>query len=121
MGKLLGPGGSSLKRLQQDTVTKMAIQGKGSMRNKEKVNRRYIKLSEHIIVSFISQEEELRQMGDPKYAHLLDDLHLRIDAFAPVHLAYSRIGSALEAILPYLSPVRFRDDPHISILSFCNY
>jgi len=33
----LGPKGNSLKRLQEDTMTKMAILGKGSMRNKEKV------------------------------------------------------------------------------------
>lgn len=38
VGKLLGPKGNSLKRLQEDTMTKMAILGKGSMRNKEKVS-----------------------------------------------------------------------------------
>lgn len=37
MGKLLGPRGNSLKRLQEDTLTKMSILGKGSMRDKEKV------------------------------------------------------------------------------------
>ena len=51
------------------------------------------------------QEEELRQDGDPKYAHLRDDLHLRIDAFAPAELAYSRIANAVRAVQPYLSPV----------------
>lgn len=37
VGKLLGPRGNSLKRLQEDTLTKMSILGKGSMRDKEKV------------------------------------------------------------------------------------
>lgn len=37
MGKLLGPRGNSLKRLQEETLTKMSILGKGSMRDKAKV------------------------------------------------------------------------------------
>lgn len=37
VGKLLGPKGNSLKWLQEQTQTKMAILGRGSMRNKEKV------------------------------------------------------------------------------------
>lgn len=37
MGKLLGPRGNSLKRLQEETGAKMSILGKGSMRDKAKV------------------------------------------------------------------------------------
>ena len=37
MGKLLGPKGNSMKRLQEETMTKMAVLGKGSMRDKQKV------------------------------------------------------------------------------------
>ena len=48
MGKLLGPKGNSLKRLQEETMTKMAILGKGSFRDRAK-------------------EEELRNNPDPKY------------------------------------------------------
>ncbi|CAL4184948.1 unnamed protein product, partial [Meganyctiphanes norvegica] len=36
VGKLLGPRGMSLKRLQEETMTKMAILGRGSMRDKQK-------------------------------------------------------------------------------------
>ncbi|KAF4524220.1 hypothetical protein B566_EDAN006468 [Ephemera danica] len=36
VGKLLGPKGNSLKRLQEETMTKMAILGRGSMRDKQK-------------------------------------------------------------------------------------
>ncbi|XP_072707256.1 KH domain-containing, RNA-binding, signal transduction-associated protein 3 isoform X4 [Mycteria americana] len=36
VGKLLGPRGNSLKRLQEETLTKMSILGKGSMRDKTK-------------------------------------------------------------------------------------
>ena len=42
VGKLLGPRGNSLKRLQEDTLTKMSILGKGSMRDKEKVTLHYV-------------------------------------------------------------------------------
>lgn len=38
VGKLLGPKGNSLKRLQEETLTKMAILGRGSMRDKHKAN-----------------------------------------------------------------------------------
>jgi hypothetical protein len=38
VGKLLGPKGNSLKRLQEETLTKMAILGRGSMRDKHKVH-----------------------------------------------------------------------------------
>ena len=48
VGKLLGPKGNSLKRLQEETITKMAILGRGSFRDKAK-------------------EEELRTNPDPKY------------------------------------------------------
>ena len=51
VGKLLGPKGNSLKRMQEETLTKMAVLGRGSMRDKEK-------------------EEEMRKSGDPKYSHL---------------------------------------------------
>ncbi|XP_039297267.1 KH domain-containing, RNA-binding, signal transduction-associated protein 2 isoform X3 [Nilaparvata lugens] len=36
VGKLLGPKGNSLKRLQEETMTKMAILGRGSMRDRHK-------------------------------------------------------------------------------------
>ncbi|XP_020499777.1 KH domain-containing, RNA-binding, signal transduction-associated protein 3 isoform X1 [Labrus bergylta] len=85
VGKLLGPRGNSLKRLQEDTLTKMSILGKGSMRDKEK-------------------EEELRQSGEAKYQHLNEDLHVLIEVFAPPAEAYARMGHALEEIKKFLIP-----------------
>lgn len=38
VGKLLGPKGNSLKRLQEDTMCKMAVLGRGSMKDRHKVN-----------------------------------------------------------------------------------
>ncbi|KAG2464913.1 KHDR3 protein, partial [Polypterus senegalus] len=85
VGKLLGPRGNSLKRLQEDTLTKMSILGKGSMRDKEK-------------------EEELRKSGEAKYQHLNEDLHVLIEVFAPPAEAYARMGHALDEIKKFLIP-----------------
>lgn len=38
VGKLLGPQGSTIKRLQEDTGAKISVLGKGSMRDKNKVS-----------------------------------------------------------------------------------
>ncbi|XP_042228594.1 KH domain-containing, RNA-binding, signal transduction-associated protein 2-like, partial [Homarus americanus] len=85
VGKLLGPKGNSLKRLQEETMTKMAILGKGSFRDKAK-------------------EEELRKNPDPKYGHLQEDLHVEVTAHAPPAEAYARIAYALTEIRRYLVP-----------------
>lgn len=85
VGKLLGPRGNSLKRLQEDTLTKMSILGKGSMRDKEK-------------------EEELRTSVEAKHHHLREDLHVLIEVFAPPAEAYARMGHALEEIKKFLIP-----------------
>ncbi|XP_071546780.1 uncharacterized protein [Panulirus ornatus] len=85
VGKLLGPKGNSMKRLQEETLTKMAVLGRGSMRDKQK-------------------EEELRASGDPKYVHLLEDLHVEITAFASPAEAYARIAYALAEVRRYLVP-----------------
>jgi KH domain len=37
VGKILGPKGNSLKRIQEETRTRIAVLGKGSMKDKEKV------------------------------------------------------------------------------------
>ncbi|MBN3288058.1 KHDR3 protein, partial [Polyodon spathula] len=85
VGKLLGPRGNSLKRLQEETLTKMSILGKGSMKEKEK-------------------EEELRKSGEAKYQHLSEDLHVLIEVFAPPAEAYARMGHALDEIKKFLIP-----------------
>merc|ERR1719411_1765945 len=85
VGKLLGPKGNSMKRLQEHTMTKMAVLGKGSMRDKQK-------------------EEELRASQDPKYQHLQEELHVEITAFAPPAEAHARIAFALTEVRKYLIP-----------------
>uniref|UniRef100_A0A8C4QSM4 KH domain containing, RNA binding, signal transduction associated 2 n=1 Tax=Eptatretus burgeri TaxID=7764 RepID=A0A8C4QSM4_EPTBU len=85
VGKLLGPQGNSLKRLQAETGTKMSILGKGCMRDKTK-------------------EEELRRGGEGKYFHLREELHVLIEVFAPPGEAYARMGHALKEVKKFLVP-----------------
>ena len=66
-------------------MTKMAVLGKGSMRNKQK-------------------EEDLRLSLDAKYQHLHEDLHVEITAFAPPAEAHARIAFALTEVRKYLIP-----------------
>ncbi|CAK1543484.1 unnamed protein product [Leptosia nina] len=85
VGKLLGPKGSVMKQLQEETMCKMAILGRGSMRDR-------------------SKEEELRNSLDPKYAHLSDELHVEVSALAPPAEAHARIAYALAEVKKYLVP-----------------
>ncbi|XP_041981560.1 KH domain-containing, RNA-binding, signal transduction-associated protein 1 [Aricia agestis] len=90
VGKLLGPKGNSLKRLQEDTMCKMAVLGRGSMKDRQK-------------------EEELRVSGDPKFAHLSEELHVEISAFATPAEAHARIAYALAELRRFLVP-DYNDD-----------
>eukprot|EP00112_Aurelia_sp_Birch-Aquarium-sp1_P006756 Seg1739.6 transcript_id=Seg1739.6/GoldUCD/mRNA.D3Y31 product="KH domain-containing RNA-binding signal transduction-associated protein 3" protein_id=Seg1739.6/GoldUCD/D3Y31 len=85
VGKLLGPRGNTLKRLQAQTGTKMSVLGKGSMRDKEK-------------------EDQLRDSNDPKYAHLNEPLHVLIEVEGSQSEAYLRLAGALAEIKRYMTP-----------------
>ncbi|XP_026319773.1 KH domain-containing, RNA-binding, signal transduction-associated protein 2-like isoform X2 [Hyposmocoma kahamanoa] len=85
VGKLLGPKGNTMKQLQEETMCKMAVLGRGSMRDRQK-------------------EEELRNSLDPKYSHLSDELHVEISALAPPAEAHARIAYALAEVKKYLVP-----------------
>lgn len=90
VGKLLGPKGNSMKRLQEETMCKMAVLGRGSMRDRKK-------------------EEELRASGDSRYAHLFEDLHVEISTFAAPAEAHARIAYALAEVRRFLVP-DYHDD-----------
>lgn len=85
VGKLLGPKGSTLQRIQEETITKMAILGQGSMRNGEK-------------------EQELLNSGDPKYSHLKNRMHLQIDSLGLPSEAYYRLSHALSEVSKVMTP-----------------
>uniref|UniRef100_A0A3B4WQ91 KH domain-containing, RNA-binding, signal transduction-associated protein 1 n=1 Tax=Seriola lalandi dorsalis TaxID=1841481 RepID=A0A3B4WQ91_SERLL len=91
VGKILGPQGNTIKRLQEETGAKISVLGKGSMRDKAK-------------------EEGLRKGGEPKYAHLSMELHVFIEVFAPVPEAYLRMAHAMEEVKKFLFPQDMMDD-----------
>ncbi|XP_057684133.1 KH domain-containing, RNA-binding, signal transduction-associated protein 1b [Corythoichthys intestinalis] len=85
VGKILGPQGNTIKRLQEELGAKISVLGKGSMRDKTK-------------------EEELRNGGEPKYAHLSMELHVFIEVYAPVPEAYVRMANAMGEVKKFLFP-----------------
>ncbi|KAM3930398.1 KH domain-containing, RNA-binding, signal transduction-associated protein 2 isoform 2-T3 [Leptodactylus fuscus] len=58
VGKLLGPRGNSLKRLQEETGAKMSILGKGSMRDKAKDYNDEIRQEQLRELSYLNGSEE---------------------------------------------------------------
>ena len=85
VGKLLGPKGNTLKRLQANTHTKISILGRGSTRDRDK-------------------EEEMSESGDPRYEHLKEPLHVYIEAEAIKSEAYQRLGRAIAEVYECLQP-----------------
>lgn len=51
------------------------------------------------------KEEELRASGDPKFSHLMEDLHVEISAYATPAEAHARIAYALAEVRRFLVPV----------------
>jgi len=85
VGKILGPQGSTIKRLQEETGAKISVFGKGSMRDK-------------------SKEESMRKSGEQKYAHLSLDLHVYIEVMAPIPECYLRMAHAMDEVKKHLVP-----------------
>ncbi|KAI4331654.1 hypothetical protein MLD38_029818 [Melastoma candidum] len=84
VGRLLGPRGNSLKRVEATTGCRVYIRGKGSIKDPDK-------------------EEKLR--GRPGYEHLNDPLHILIEADLPANVVDLRLRQAQEIIEELLKPV----------------
>ncbi|THU59767.1 hypothetical protein C4D60_Mb07t05530 [Musa balbisiana] len=84
VGRLLGPRGNSLKRVEASTGCRVYIRGKGSIKDPV-------------------QEEKLR--GRPGYEHLNDPLHILIEAELPANVIETRLRHAQEVIEELLKPV----------------
>lgn len=84
VGRLLGPRGNSLKRVEASTGCRVYIRGKGSIKDPGK-------------------EEKLR--GRPGYEHLDDPLHILIEAELPANIVDTRLRQAQEIIEELLKPV----------------
>ncbi|KAJ9535708.1 hypothetical protein OSB04_un001140 [Centaurea solstitialis] len=84
VGRLLGPRGNSLKRVEATTGCRVFIRGQGSIKDPEK-------------------EESLR--GRPGYEHLNEPLHILIEAELPASIIDVRLRQAQEIIEELLKPV----------------
>lgn len=85
VGKILGPKGNSLRRLQEETQCKILIKGRNSMRDKIK-------------------EEELRKTDNPRYSHLNKDLYVEVSTVATPAECYARVAYALAEVRKYIIP-----------------
>ncbi|XP_073846620.1 KH domain-containing, RNA-binding, signal transduction-associated protein 2-like isoform X2 [Musca autumnalis] len=87
-GKLLGPKGMTLKKLEETTKCRIQIRGRGSVRSAE-------------------EEEVKRTSGDPAFRHLQKEIHVVVTAVAPPVEAYSMMASALRTLKEHLKPDKF--------------
>ncbi|XP_074591570.1 KH domain-containing protein SPIN1-like isoform X1 [Curcuma longa] len=84
VGRLIGPRGNSLKRIEASTGCRIYIRGKGSIKDPV-------------------QENKLR--GRSGYEHLNDPLHILIEAELPANVIDTRLRDAQEIIEELLKPV----------------
>ncbi|PKA50503.1 KH domain-containing protein [Apostasia shenzhenica] len=84
VGRLLGPRGNSLKRVEASTECRVLIRGRGSIKDP-------------------NREEMMR--GKPGYEHLNEPLHILVEAELPVEIIDSRLMQAREILEELLKPV----------------
>ncbi|XP_057473864.1 KH domain-containing protein At5g56140-like [Actinidia eriantha] len=84
VGRLLGPRGNSLKRVEVSTECRVLIRGRGSIKDPTK-------------------EEMMR--GKPGYEHLNEPLHILVEAELPVEIVDARLIQAREILEDLLKPM----------------
>ncbi|KAI8557400.1 hypothetical protein RHMOL_Rhmol04G0007900 [Rhododendron molle] len=84
VGRLLGPRGNSLKRVEASTECRVLIRGRGSIKDPAK-------------------EEMMR--GKPGYEHLNEPLHILVEAELPVEMVDARLMQAREILEDLLKPM----------------
>ncbi|KAL0310902.1 UNVERIFIED_CONTAM: KH domain-containing protein [Sesamum angustifolium] len=84
VGRLLGPRGNSLKRVEATTDCRVLIRGRGSIKDP-------------------AREEMMR--GKPGYEHLNEPLHILVEAELPVEIIDARLMQAREILEDLLKPV----------------
>ncbi|TXG57486.1 hypothetical protein EZV62_015315 [Acer yangbiense] len=101
VGRLLGPRGNSLKRVEVTTGCRVYIRGKGSIKDPDKIGSGFCAQLFSILSHF--KEDKLR--GRPGYEHLNDPLHILIEADLPASVVDIRLRQAQEIIEELLKPV----------------
>ncbi|PIN25116.1 RNA-binding protein Sam68 [Handroanthus impetiginosus] len=84
VGRLLGPRGNSLKRVEANTDCRVLIRGRGSIKDP-------------------AREEMMR--GKPGYEHLNEPLHILVEAELPVEIIDARLMQARDVLEDLLKPV----------------
>ncbi|KAJ6376829.1 hypothetical protein OIU76_025889 [Salix suchowensis] len=84
VGRLLGPRGNSLKRVEANTECRVLIRGRGSIKDPAK-------------------EEMMR--GKPGYEHLNEPLHILVEGELPVEIVDARLIQAREILEDLLKPM----------------
>jgi len=84
VGRLLGPRGNSLKRVEATTQCRVYIRGQGSVKDSVK-------------------EDKLRDK--PGYEHLNDPLHVLVEAESPADTVDARLNQAVAILEDVLKPV----------------
>ncbi|KAL3851079.1 hypothetical protein ACJIZ3_012961 [Penstemon smallii] len=84
VGRLLGPRGNSLKRVEATTDCRVLIRGRGSIKDP-------------------AREEMMR--GKPGYEHLNEPLHILVEAELPVEIIDARLMQAREILEDLLNPM----------------
>ncbi|KAL5669045.1 hypothetical protein ACJX0J_021266, partial [Zea mays] len=84
VGRILGPRGNSLKRVEANTDCRVLIRGRGSIKDP-------------------AREEMMR--GKPGYEHLNEPLHILVEAELPVDIIDARLMQAREILQDLLKPV----------------
>ncbi|XP_072970726.1 KH domain-containing protein At1g09660/At1g09670-like [Typha angustifolia] len=84
VGRLLGPRGNSLKRVEATSQCRVYIRGRGSVKDS-------------------SQEEKLRDK--PGYEHLNEPLHVLVEAEFPADIIDARLNQAVVILEDLLKPV----------------
>ncbi|KAI4307792.1 hypothetical protein L6164_030936 [Bauhinia variegata] len=84
VGRLLGPRGNSLKRVEASTDCRVLIRGRGSIKDP-------------------TREELMRDK--PGYEHLNEPLHILVEAELPVEIVDARLMQAREILEDLLKPV----------------
>ncbi|CAN6360061.1 unnamed protein product [Urochloa humidicola] len=91
VGRLLGPRGNSLKRVEATTQCRVFIRGRGSVKDSVK-------------------EDKLRDKSG--YEHLNDPLHVLVEAEFPADIVDARLNQAVAILEDLLKPV-------VCTLAFC--
>ncbi|CAA6670132.1 unnamed protein product [Spirodela intermedia] len=84
VGRLLGPRGNSLKRVEAITECRILIRGRGSIKDP-------------------AREEMMR--GKPGYEHLNESLHILVEAELPAEIVDARLMQAREVLEELLKPM----------------